>query len=63
LKNFVLHYSESLLIPSEDIMDSIDLAQLTVPEHVVKSESGKILGKPNDARERLAVSVHEFSAR
>jgi hypothetical protein len=61
LNNFVSHYSESLLIPSEDIMDSIDLAQLTVPEHVVKSESGKTLGKPNDARERLAVSVHEFS--
>jgi len=61
LKNFVSHYSESLLIPSEDLMDSIDLAQLTAPEHVVKSESGKIRGKPNDARERLAVSVHEFS--
>ena len=62
LKRFASHYSESLLISSEEIMDSIDSAQRTVPEHVIKFESRKILGKPIDARERLASSVHEFSA-
>ncbi len=61
IKNFVSHYSESLLIPCEDIMDSIDLAQRMAPKLMVKSESGGILGKPNDSGERLAVSVHEFS--
>lgn len=62
IKNFVSHYSESLLIPCEDIMDSIDLAQRMAPKLMVKSESGGIPGKPNDSGERLAGSVHEFSA-
>ncbi|AEJ02726.1 putative signal transduction protein [Nitrosomonas sp. Is79A3] len=61
LNNLVSHYSESLLIPSEDIMDSIDLAQRMAPKLIVKSENGGILGKPNDSDERLAGSVHEFS--
>lgn len=62
IENFVSHYSESLLISSEDIMDSIDLTLHMVPKLLVKSESGDILGKPNDSRERLAVSVQDFSA-
>lgn len=62
LKNFVSHYSESLLISNEDIMDAIDLAQHMASELVTKSEKGKVLGKPNDSRERLAVSVQDFSA-
>ncbi len=61
IKNFVSRYSESLLIPCEDIMDSIDLAQRMALKLMVKSESGGILGKPNDSAERLAGSVHEFS--
>ena len=62
LKHFVSHYSESLLISNEDIMDAIDLAQRMVSELAVKPESGKDLGKPNDSRERLAVGVLDFSA-
>lgn len=62
LNNLVSHYSESLLIPSEDIMDSIDLVLRMAPEFVAKSESGKTVGKPNDSRERLAASVQDFSA-
>ena len=62
LKHFVSHYSESLLISNEDIMDAIDLAQHMASELVTKSEKGKVSGKPNDSRERLAVSVQDFSA-
>lgn len=62
LKHLVSYYSESLLISNEDIMDSIDLAQHMASELVAKSESGKVLGKPNDSRERLAISVQDFSA-
>lgn len=62
IKNYVSHYSESLLIPCKDIMDSIDLAQRMAPKLSVKSESGEILGKPNDSRERLAISIQDFSA-
>lgn len=61
LKNFVSLYSESLLISSEDILDSLDLVQSMSPELFARSESGKLLGKPNDSRERLSVSVHELS--
>ena len=62
LKHFVSHYSESLLISNEDIMDAIDLAQRMASELVAKSESGKVFGKPNDSCERLAISVQDFSA-
>ncbi len=61
LKHFVSHHSESLLVSNEDIMDSIDLAQHMASELVAKSESGKVLGKPNGSRERLAISVQDFS--
>lgn len=62
LKHLVSHYSESLLISSEDIMDAIDLAQHMASELVVRSEKGKVSGKPNDSLARLAVSVQDFSA-
>jgi len=62
LKNFISHYSESLLISSEDITESINLAQSMAQEYATKSETEKPAGKPDDSRERLAIGVHEVSA-
>lgn len=61
LKNLIAHYSESLLIANKDIVESIDMAQNMAQEFSVKPETEKPPGKPNDARERLAVSAHELS--
>lgn len=60
LQQYVLRYSESLLIPAAYLTESIDLAQQMAPEFPGNPESAKSSGKPNDSRERLAVSVREL---
>lgn len=60
LKQYVSRYSESLLISTEDLAESIDLAQQMAAEFPGNPESGKSIGKPYDSRERLAVSVREL---
>ncbi|MDV6342269.1 HDOD domain-containing protein [Nitrosomonas sp. Is35] len=60
LKQYVSRYSESLLISTEDLAESVDLAQQTAAEFSGIPESGKSIGKPDDSRERLAVSIREL---
>ncbi|MBK7493303.1 MAG: HDOD domain-containing protein [Nitrosomonas sp.] len=60
LKQYVSRYCESLLISTEDLAESIDLAQQMAAEFPGNPESGKSIGKPYDSRERLAVSIREL---
>ncbi|MDP1558073.1 MAG: HDOD domain-containing protein [Nitrosomonas sp.] len=61
LQKFTSRYGEALLVSSEDITESIDLALNMAQEYTVQAEAEKPQGKPGDSWERLAVGVHEVS--
>ncbi len=61
LKNLIRHYSELLVISREDMLQSINLARNTVKGFAIESKTERYSGKPNDSRERLAVSAHELN--
>lgn len=61
LREFVSRYGEMLLVSSDDIAESIDMAVTTAREYAVQTEAAEPQGKPEDSRERLAVGVHEVT--
>lgn len=61
LKTLVSRYGEVLLVSSEAITHSIELAVNTAQEYAVQADAEAPKGKPENSRERLAVGAHEVS--
>ncbi len=61
LEDFVAHYSRSLLISSEDILESIELSQSSAGKRIVGSETDRSIGKSGNFRKRLSMGLIELS--